>query len=47
VELRLARPIDGIDDRAVRIYLRSDARMAQAEALRDLLHTLGTDIVVA
>jgi hypothetical protein len=46
VELWLARPVEGIDGLAVRIHLRSDARMAQAEALRDLLHTVGTDIVV-
>jgi hypothetical protein len=31
----------------VQIHLRGDARMAQAEALRDLLHQLGTNIVVA
>jgi hypothetical protein len=31
----------------VRIHLRSDAKMAQAEALRDLLHVLGTEIVVS
>ncbi len=47
VELWLARPVEGIDGHAVRIHLRSDTRMAQAEALRDLLHALGTDIVVA
>ncbi|MGF6599873.1 hypothetical protein P3T23_004607 [Paraburkholderia sp. GAS448] len=47
VELWLARPVDGIDGRALRIHLRSDARMAQAEALRDLLRALGTDIVVS
>lgn len=47
VELWLARPIDGIAGRALRIHLRSNARMAQAEALRDLLHAWGTDIVVS
>lgn len=47
VELWLARPVDGIAGRAVQIHLRGDARMAQAEALRDLLHQLGMDIVVA
>ncbi len=47
VELWLAHPVDGIAGRAVQIHLRGDARMAQAEALRDLLHQLGTDIVVA
>jgi hypothetical protein len=47
VELWLARPVDGIDGHALRIHLRSDARMAQAEALRDLLRALGTDIVVS
>jgi hypothetical protein len=40
-------PVDGIAGHAVQIHLRGAARMAQAEALRDLLHQLGTDIVVA
>jgi hypothetical protein len=43
VELWLAHPVDGIAGRAVQIHLRGDARMAQAEALRDLLHQLGTN----
>jgi hypothetical protein len=47
VELWLARPIDGIAGRALRIHLRSDARMAQVETLRDLLHAWGTDIEVS
>ena len=47
VELWLVHPVDGIAGRAVQIHLRGDARMAQAEALRDLLHQLGTNIVVA
>jgi hypothetical protein len=47
VELWFAHPVDGIAGHAVQIHLRSDARMAQAEALRDLLHALGTEIVVA
>ncbi|MBT2794535.1 hypothetical protein [Paraburkholderia strydomiana] len=47
VELWLAQPVDGIAGRAVQIHLRSDAKMAQAEALRDLLHVLGTEIVVS
>jgi hypothetical protein len=46
VELWLAHPVDGIAGHAVQIHLRGGARMAQAEALRDLLHQLGTDIVV-
>ncbi|MEC5405463.1 hypothetical protein VOM14_07750 [Paraburkholderia sp. MPAMCS5] len=46
VELWLAQPVDGISGRAVQIHLRSGAKMAQAEALRDLLHALGTEIVV-
>ncbi|HXZ09644.1 MAG TPA: hypothetical protein VEI25_16460 [Paraburkholderia sp.] len=46
LELWFAHPVDGIDGRALRIHLRSDARMPQAETLRDLLHALGTDIVV-
>ncbi|MFC5427907.1 hypothetical protein ACFPTO_03645 [Paraburkholderia denitrificans] len=46
VELWLARPVDGIAGRAVRIDLRSGAGMEQAEALRDLLHAIGTGIVV-
>ncbi|MDE1184210.1 hypothetical protein [Paraburkholderia sp.] len=46
VELWLARPVDGIAGRAVQIHLRSDAQMAQAEALRDLLHQVAADIVV-
>ncbi|CAN7347457.1 hypothetical protein ACOCG7_21460 [Paraburkholderia sp. DD10] len=47
VELWLAHPVDGIAGRAVQIHLRSGAKMAQAEALRDLLHAFGTDIMVA
>jgi hypothetical protein len=47
VELWLARPVDGIAGHAVQIHLRGDTRMAQAEALRDLLHQLGMDIVVS
>ena len=47
VELWLARPIDGIAGRALRIHLRSGARMAQAETLRDLLHAWGTNIEVS
>jgi hypothetical protein len=46
VELWLAQPVDGIAGRAVQIHLRANTRMAQAEALRDLLHALGTEIVV-
>jgi hypothetical protein len=47
VELWLARPVDGIAGHALQIHLRSDTQMAQAEALRDLLHQLGMDIVVS
>ncbi|MGF6738017.1 hypothetical protein [Paraburkholderia atlantica] len=47
VELWFAQPIDGIAGRAVQIYLRSGARMEQAESLRDLLHAWGTRIVVS
>ncbi|MGH8778456.1 hypothetical protein [Paraburkholderia sp.] len=47
VELWFARPVDGVAGRALRIHLRSGARMTQAEALRDLLHELATDLVVA
>lgn len=47
VELWLAQPVDGIAGRALQIHLRSDTKMAQAETLRDLLHALGTQIVVA
>lgn len=47
VELWLLRPVDGLDGYALRIHLRSSARMPQAEALRDLLRELATDIVVA
>jgi hypothetical protein len=47
VELWLAQPIDGIAGRAVRIHLRSGAKMEQAERLRDLLHAWGTQIVVS
>ena len=47
VELWLAQPVDGIAGRALRIHLRSNARMPQAEALRDLLHAWGTEIVVS
>ncbi|WP_321952998.1 hypothetical protein [Paraburkholderia bannensis] len=46
LELRLARPIDGIAGHALRIHLRRGARMEQAETLRDLLHEVGADIVV-
>jgi hypothetical protein len=46
VELWLAQPVDGITGRALQIHLRSGAKMAQAEALRDLLHALGTEIIV-
>jgi hypothetical protein len=47
VELWLAHPVEGIAGRAVQIHLRRDAKMAQAETLRDLLHALGTQIVVS
>jgi len=47
VELWLARPVDGIAGRALRIHLRHGARMEQAETLRDLLHAIGTEIVVS
>lgn len=47
VELWLARPVDGIVGHALQIHLRGDTQMAQAEALRDLLHQLGMDIVVS
>ena len=47
VELWLARPVDGIAGHALQIHLRDDTQMAQAEALRDLLHQLGMDIVVS
>ncbi|WP_144112355.1 hypothetical protein [Paraburkholderia sp. BCC1886] len=47
VELWLAHPVEGIAGRALQIHLRSGAKMDQAEALRDLLHRLGTEIVVA
>ncbi|SEC22141.1 hypothetical protein SAMN02787142_1048 [Burkholderia sp. WP9] len=47
VELWLAQSVDGITGRALQIHLRSGAKMAQAEALRDLLHALGTEIIVA
>ncbi|MCP3708982.1 hypothetical protein M3I54_18625 [Paraburkholderia sp. CNPSo 3274] len=47
VELWLARPVDGIAGRALRIHLRHGARMEQAETLRDLLHAVGTAIVVS
>jgi hypothetical protein len=46
IELWLARPVDGIAGHALQIHLRGDTQMAQAEALRDLLHQLGMDIVV-
>ncbi|WP_028225075.1 hypothetical protein [Paraburkholderia ferrariae] len=46
IELWLSRPVDGIAGQAVRIHLRRGARMEEAEALRDLLHAVGTDIVV-
>lgn len=38
VELWLAHPVDGIAGHAVQIHLRRDAKMAQAESLRHLLH---------
>ncbi|HTH59934.1 MAG TPA: hypothetical protein VL689_07215 [Paraburkholderia sp.] len=47
VELWLSRPVDGIAGRALRIHLRRGARMEQAETLRDLLHEIGVDLVVA
>jgi hypothetical protein len=47
VELWLARPVDGIAGRALRIHLRHGARMEQAETLRDLLHAVGTEIIVS
>lgn len=47
IELWLARPVDGIAGHALQIHLRGDTQMAQAEALRDLLHQLGMDIVVS
>lgn len=47
VELWLARPVDVIAGHALQIHLRDDTQMAQAEALRDLLHQLGIDIVVS
>jgi hypothetical protein len=47
VELWLSRPVDGIQGRALQIHLRDHARMAQAETLRDLLHELAVDLVVA
>ncbi|MFP6559011.1 hypothetical protein WJ542_11925 [Paraburkholderia sp. B3] len=47
VELWLSRPVDGIAGRAVRIHLRSGARMEQAETLRDLLNAIGTNIIVS
>lgn len=47
LELTLARPVDGIAGRALRIHLRRGARMEQAETLRDLLHQVGVDIVVS
>jgi hypothetical protein len=47
VELWLSRPVDGIAGRAVRIHLRSGARMEEAETLRDLLNAVGTNIVVS
>lgn len=47
LELALARPIDGIAGRTLRIHLRRGARMEQAETLRDLLHEVGADIVVS
>jgi hypothetical protein len=47
VELWLARPVDGIAGQALQIHLRGDTQMSQAEALRDLLHQLGMDIVVS
>ena len=47
VELWLARPVDGIAGRALRIHLRHGARMDQAETLRDQLHAVATEIVVS
>lgn len=46
VELWLSRPVDGIAGRAVRIDLRHGTPMDEAEKLRDLLHAVGTNIVV-
>jgi hypothetical protein len=46
VELWLSRPVDGIAGRALRIDLRNGTRMDEAEKLRDLLHAVGTNIVV-
>ena len=46
LELTLVRPVDGIAGQTLRIHLRRGARMEQAEALRDLLHQVGADIVV-
>nr|WP_241991330.1 hypothetical protein [Paraburkholderia sp. RAU2J] len=47
MELWLAQPVDGIAGRALQIHLRSGAKMAHAETLRDLLHAWGTEIVVS
>jgi hypothetical protein len=47
VELWLAQPVDGIAGRALQIHLRSGTKMQQAESLRDLLHALGTELVVS
>lgn len=47
LELWLSRPVDGIAGHALRIRLREGAKMEQAETLRDLLHEIGVEIVVA
>lgn|GEM_PF-748779 len=47
LELTLARPVEGIAGRALRIHLRRGTRMEQAETLRDLLHQVGAEIVVS
>jgi hypothetical protein len=47
LELRLARPVNGIVGRTLRIRLRRGSRMEQAETLRDLLREVGADIVVS
>jgi hypothetical protein len=47
IELRLTRPIEGIAGRVLTIHLRSGAQMPQAEALRDLLHEFGTNLVAS
>ena len=46
IELRLTRPVDAIAGKVLTIHLRSGVQMAQAEALRDLLHAFGTNLDV-